>query len=115
LNQPAVTISCGKDPPVVRLLPALEPGAKSLQLFGNAARKTARLLKLWPKASAYDIVKEIEAEEKKHASPRGGFLLWFAPARKKVSREKNYDFVQHRLRNPFVKGKQSSEPLFLPN
>jgi hypothetical protein len=24
---------------------------------------------------------------------------------KKASREKNYDLVQHRLRNPFVKGK----------
>jgi hypothetical protein len=27
---------------------------------------------------------------------------------KKTSREKNYDFVQHALRNPFVKGKKPS-------
>jgi len=28
---------------------------------------------------------------------------------KKTSREKNHDSVQHRFRNPFVKGKQNEE------
>jgi hypothetical protein len=45
-------------------------------------------------------------------SPRGFTSTVYQGRTKEATRDKNHDFVQHGLQNPFVKGKQSS---LLPN